>query len=222
MQKIKEKLGIEDIDEFHMNNEDIEKELEAEQKEGERMRLLWERLEHWLEKHAPEVLSDLNPGATEEEIQELEQAIQYILPEDFKESLRIHNGQAGESLWLIGGWELLSAKRILDEWKVWKGLYNEGTFRDWKVEAADEVEQVWWKPSWIPVTYNGCGDHHCMDVETGSAGRMGQIITMWHDDEERRVLAGNYGEWFAYLVNEIEQNDAEYVFESGEFQFGPK
>jgi cell wall assembly regulator SMI1 len=67
------------------------------------MKLLWGRLESWLKKNAPEVLDDLNPWASESEVLELETALGFNLPEDLKESLRIHNGQAGNSQWLIAG-----------------------------------------------------------------------------------------------------------------------
>jgi cell wall assembly regulator SMI1 len=114
---------------------------------------------------------------------------------------------------------LLSTQRILDEWKVWKGLYDKESFKDWDVEPQSGVANVWWQPAWIPLTYNGCGDHHCLDLGPANEGIDGQIITMWHDSEERVILAKNYTQWFEHLVQTFELNDAEYVFESGEFEF---
>ncbi len=53
------------------------------------MKLLWDRMENWLEVHAPDVLADLNQGASELEISSLENAVGFALPSDIKESLRI-------------------------------------------------------------------------------------------------------------------------------------
>ncbi|MGQ7889177.1 SMI1/KNR4 family protein [Paenibacillus sp. WC2504] len=183
------------------------------------MKLLWERLENWLKDHAPEILDDLNPGASESEILALETNLGFKLPDDLKESLSIYNGQSGKSKWLVAGWELLSTKRILEEWEVWKDLYDSESFIDYDVEPQGGIANVWWQPAWIPLTYNGCGDHHCLDLAPANRGKNGQIISMWHDSDERKVLAEGFKQWFGYLVQTFESNDADYVFKSGDFKF---
>lgn len=183
------------------------------------MKLLWGRLEKWLEINAPDVLDDLNGGASESEILELETALGIKLPEDLKESLRIHNGQTGDSHGLIAGWEFLSTQRILDEWSVWKDLYAKDSFINLDVKAQEGVANIWWQPAWIPLTFNGCGDHHCLDLAPNDEGKNGQIISMWHDSEEREILARSYKQWFEYLVRTFESNDAEYIFENNSFEF---
>ena len=55
--------------------------------------VLWERLEAWGSANAPDMLADLSPGASTEEVAELESALGIALPEAFKESLLIHNGE---------------------------------------------------------------------------------------------------------------------------------
>jgi cell wall assembly regulator SMI1 len=114
---------------------------------------------------------------------------------------------------------LLSTQRILDEWTVWKEQYDKESFKEWDVESEIGIANVWWLPGWIPITYNGCGDHHCLDLAPAKEGKIGQIIIMWHDSEEREVLAKNYKQWFEHIVQTFESNDAEFVFESGEFEF---
>ena len=62
--------------------------------------------------------SDLNPGATTEEIQALESQIGSPLPDSLRASLRLHNGedpdQPGRVFANYGTY--LSTTRILDEW----------------------------------------------------------------------------------------------------------
>lgn len=182
------------------------------------MRLLWDRMENWLREHAPDVLTDLNPGAAETEISDLEEAIGFKLPSDLKESLHIHNGQSGDAQWLIAGWELLSTQRILEEWQVWKGLYDTKSFEDWEIEDQKGAK-VWWQPAWLPLTYDGSGNHHCIDLSPANGGNHGQMITMWHDSGERVILAESFTQWFEHLVRAMETNNAENVFDSGEFKF---
>ncbi|MFC5652714.1 SMI1/KNR4 family protein [Paenibacillus solisilvae] len=183
------------------------------------MKVLWDRMEQWLQKQAPDVLADLLPGASELEIAELEAAIGFTLPADLRESLHIHNGQSGDAQWLIAGWELLSAERILEEWRIWKDLYDKSIFADFDADVQTGIVSTWWQPAWIPLTYDGAGNHHCLDLFPADSGTSGQIISMWHDGAERRILAGSYRQWFEYLVQTYEANDAEFVFESGDFDF---
>ena len=44
---------------------------------------LWARLETWANANAPKMLEDLNPGATDEQIAELENALGVCAVEDF-------------------------------------------------------------------------------------------------------------------------------------------
>lgn len=72
---------------------------------------------------------------------------------------------------------------------------------------------------WIPLTYDGSGNHHCIDLSPADEGTHGQIIIMWHDMEERRILASSYKEWLESIADKIETAGYEEIFESGEFEF---
>ena len=103
------------------------------------MQLSWTRIENWLADNAPEILENLNPGATEEEIKRTEEFLGLSFPEDVKDSYRIHNGQKpyvdtldGQQ-WdycLIDYRQLLSLARIKDEWSIWKELLDTGGLGD--------------------------------------------------------------------------------------------
>ena len=47
------------------------------------------------------------------------------------------------------------------------------------------------------MTYDGAGNHHCVDLDPEKSGVPGQVITMWHDDDERAVVAGSF---YAFLM----------------------
>ena len=103
------------------------------------MQIIWTRIENWLTDNAPEILENLNSGATEEEIKRTEEFLGVSFPEDVKDSYRIHNGQKScfdtpdRQQWdycLIDYWHLLSLDRIKNDWGVWKELSDTGRLAD--------------------------------------------------------------------------------------------
>jgi cell wall assembly regulator SMI1 len=48
------------------------------------MQEIWRRIEQWLAIHAPALLSDLQPGASEQVIAETEAFLDITFPEDIK------------------------------------------------------------------------------------------------------------------------------------------
>ncbi|MGD9685116.1 MAG: SMI1/KNR4 family protein [Candidatus Obscuribacterales bacterium] len=82
----------------------------------------WHEIDTWLISNAPEIANSLAGPADELAIQEREQVLKETLPEDFKEPLRIHDGQTVYSHSFVNLYCLLSTERILDEFNVWKGL----------------------------------------------------------------------------------------------------
>jgi cell wall assembly regulator SMI1 len=173
------------------------------------MHELWTRLEKWLAINDPDALKMLQPGATEAEIRAFEQAVSVQLPEDLRTSYRIHNGQSPEGDYLIYGREFLSLARIQEEWEVWKELLDDGSFQtktgvDQGCNPDAGIRNVWWSAGWIPLTYDGCGNHDCVDLDPAEGGTVGQIISLWHDDADREMLAPSFRLWFTQYVEALE------------------
>jgi cell wall assembly regulator SMI1 len=169
----------------------------------------WERIEAWLTANAPTVAAGLNPPASPKVIADAEQFLGVQFPDDVRVSYLRHDGQRFNSPGMLEGWEWLSLERIRDEWKVWKDLLDGGDFDGIQSDADGRVvRNDWWNSAWIPLTYSGSGDHHCLDLAPGRRGRSGQIIEMWHDDGARPVVANSFGEWLSDLAGR---------FEAGEF-----
>lgn len=164
------------------------------------MKEIWTQIDDWLIANAPQIFEDLQSGASETEISELEESLAIKLPEDVKASYRIHNGQSDGTYGFLDGREFLSVERIKQEWTVWKDLLDSGTFQDQDghdigSEPELGIRNVWWSAKWIPITYDGGGNHDCLDLEPSEGGNVGQIITMWHDDSDRKLVASSFREW---------------------------
>jgi cell wall assembly regulator SMI1 len=79
---------------------------------------IWERIETWLRNNAPELLNNLNSGATINEIARVEGVVGVSFPEDFRLSLSIHNGQKNSSpRFFYGNCKLLSLSHIEEIWR---------------------------------------------------------------------------------------------------------
>ncbi len=165
----------------------------------------WRTIDAWLQSHAPDVFAGLNPPASQQQIIHAEATLGIKFPTEVLSTFRIHNGQRYDSPWLFEGWEFLSLERVVDEWQIWKGLVDCGDFNDMRSESSDLTVQDWWNPLWIPLTYDGCGNHDSLDLNPGPNGRRGQIIKMWHDDSERPLVAPSYAEWIAGFAADLER-----------------
>lgn len=169
----------------------------------------FERFKQWLSLNYSDGLIDLNPPATDYEIEELTKILGVELPNDFLDVLRIHNGQKGESAWLFDSQEFLSTHRIIEEFNTWKNLLD--TQLQGKISTPDEeVKNDWWNTNWIPFTSDGCADHYCLDLSPTDAGIKGQIITLWYESSEREVVAPSFSLWFEEYVNQLYSGELLY------------
>lgn len=168
----------------------------------------------------PEVGECFNAGASDADFAALEALIGASLPEDFKSLYRSYNGQTDEAGYLFDAEEWLSLERIADEWQIWKDLYDDGTFAENGEDQGSEpddpaIEVVWWSPMWIPFTYDGSGNHLCVDLAPTESGTVGQVVRMWHDDSERSLEAKSFGAWIEQYVTALEAGEYVYSEEYG-------
>lgn len=179
----------------------------------------WVKIESWLEENAPEINKSLNDGIGKTELAQLEYVLKSELPDDFVDFYSIHDGQEPDADWLLDGEEFMSARRILEEYKIWKNLLTNGDFKEdgvvYKSTPDKGIKDDWWNPKWIPFTYNGSGDHLCIDLDPAEGGTYGQIIRMWHDDPERSLEANSLKEWIERFVSGLESGQYVYSDEYG-------
>lgn len=124
------------------------------------MQAIWDRIEAWLNIHAPEVLDNLLMGVDDDDIQEIEAELGYQLPEDVRASLRLHNGTID---CFADIWRLLNIDEIAEEQR--------------RLSLGYSVK----RPYWIPLASDGCGDFLCVDVEPEPGEQLGQMIHFDHE-----------------------------------------
>jgi len=155
----------------------------------------WAAFEAYLRDHAPALLADLNPPASEKTLHSLQQQLGAALPEDFLDFLRGHDGQKGLADPLFGDYEFLSSDRILDAWEFWRKQSEGSDFSHEDAAPSTGVQANWWNTKWIPFAANGSGDYLCLDLAPTEGGSVGQIIGVWHDDGARKVKGKSFSAW---------------------------
>lgn len=84
--------------------------------------LSWKRIDRWMEVHYPELLDQLNDGATSLDLNEFESDLSCTLPLDVRDSMTVHDGQerGGRPCGAIFGITLLDLESSAEEWTHWK------------------------------------------------------------------------------------------------------
>ncbi|PHR69325.1 MAG: molybdenum cofactor biosynthesis protein MoeA [Arcobacter sp.] len=170
----------------------------------------FDRFKEWLRANYKEGLDDLNPPASNEEIKELSDTLGLVLPNDLICLLKIHNGQKGEAAWLFDSQEFLSTHGIIDAWNNWNRFSQTNTFPQKPAISDEGIKDVLWNKKWIPFSSNGSGDHYCIDLDPTSSGISAQIITLWHDYEERELVSLSLKDWFNDYLEQLFSGDFFY------------
>jgi cell wall assembly regulator SMI1 len=84
-------------------------------------------------------------------------------------------------------------------------LYDTGEFKNLEPEPDAGIQKAWWHPAWIPVTYDGVGNHDCIDLAPADTdGQSGQLLRLWHDDALRYLVADDFAQWVDFYVEDLE------------------
>jgi cell wall assembly regulator SMI1 len=151
----------------------------------------WRGLEHWLELlWGADALSHLPPPASGESIARFEERIGARMPAEMRAVYAVHDGGAG----------LLTLTEVLERWELIGSIERpEGDEDEEEIRTSGPVRPSWWESKWLPITEDGSGNAHCIDLRPARGGRVGQVIAFYHDGPERLVLASSL---FEYLIRE--------------------
>jgi cell wall assembly regulator SMI1 len=139
---------------------------------------------------------ELAAGASTEAIVALEAAIGVKLPEEVRAFYSLHDGGPSASP-SFGDRYLLSVEGIEHYHRAWQDVIDDEDPEelDEEVRADRGVRKNWWNPGWIPVTHDAGGNHEMIDSVPTKAGKVGQIVSVYHDDGERSSIAPDLLSW---------------------------
>ncbi len=167
----------------------------------------WERYLGAIERGHPTFRTYFAAGASEAQVNEAEKALKLRFPSDLRHLLLRHAGSLDEQQ-VLPGWMLFSPPRIVDEWRIWEGLRSEQFVPDGQdCEPQGPIKgDEWWRLGWIPFCGDGGGNHLCVDVDPPAKGKSGQVISMWHDDAARALIAGSLTEFIEIIARDAENS----------------
>lgn len=176
------------------------------------MKDIWNRFENWINQNANKLSTELNEGASDDDIKKLSDNFGLTFPEDFIDFYKIHNGQSDkwDSPALINNETLLSTRMILKEWSTWKNLLDEGSFPHPSQPQNSEIRNDWWNPGWIPITTDDSGMMCCLDFAPTEEGNKGQVIGFDSQSSDRVLLANSFRSWIENYVTELENGKYAY------------
>jgi len=116
----------------------------------------WSRILEWLAEYVPPSYAALRPGASDSEIEAVEEALGAGVPEELKALWRLsagENGVNGSGL-MLGGWALMPLDAVIEVHRTQMELRN----ADGEDDAEDDDTVAQWQPSWIPFCSRGPDD----------------------------------------------------------------
>lgn len=168
-------------------------------------------LEEWFSHHLPEVLADLNPGATDDELRAFASAVDVTLPAGFLDLYRWHNGQKMEIH--TGPWyglTFIPLSRSLSEWQSWVDVLSQSSSellaslnRGATSVPPGFVRCVYANKGWIPFAYDWAGNHLGVDLDPDEKGTFGQVINFGRDEERKIAIAPSIDAFVDWMVAEL-------------------
>jgi len=171
---------------------------------------IWTRIERVLKQFVPDTAKTLASPATNQEIAQLEAVIGLILPDEFRMSLQIHNGQDdpyGVHGFFLDG-PLATTTEIAEVWRI-KSECDEH-FRHQYADWDKRRHQEWWNRRWIPFTHgNGGSDCLCINLnpDVRPGGAFGEIICHLNSNPHESGIATSYSIWLESVAKSLEAGE---------------
>lgn len=163
----------------------------------------------------------LNAGASVKAIAAFEKEIGSKLPDDFKDSLLLHDG--GSSGLPPNYGDFLTMEQMLEQWRRYREAQQQGHYAiagsdDWRAdEVKGPVKPVFWNTKRIYVSDNS-GDHLTLDLDPPKGGKYGQVLEHSHEVGPLKVVARSWSEFLGQLAVDLESGKYVYFPEEGSIE----
>jgi internalin A len=190
------------------------------------MQDILKRLEVQLALQFPDILENLNPPATAEQIEAFEAATQQKLPEDMRALYLWHDGciSAGANLGndqglkrylLISHCRWCGLDEMLAEWQLQPiyGIGQDYFFTEEENAGCWQASKVrpWMTPpdTWLPIARRRGDLWAYVDLLPGNKGYVGQILWRWAQGSQQ-YIAVSLSEYFLKLTEALESKSLTY------------
>jgi len=172
------------------------------------------------------MLEDLNPGASDAQVAELQAALARELPEPFLQSLRVHDGESDgwPSKIMADMGACLPSNRIVEHWQMHRQIADQMAeqiggrqsdekiaelIRDNIITVEGPVSPETFNPAWVPFMDSNGDVFWALDFAPADGGNEGQVIRVDLEGCEWKVVASSFAEFFADYVQSLEAGEFE-------------
>lgn len=147
----------------------------------------------------------LNPPATVQKIEEVEQKMGITFPDDVKTFYLIHDGENDEGPGLFFGLSFLSLESMLAEWQNWFKLSDDEELQQIESYSVPEgsIKEQYINRYWIPIAHDHGGNFLGIDLDPDSNGIYGQLINFGRDETVKYVIAHNITDVLAFIAQTL-------------------
>lgn len=166
------------------------------------------------ELETPQIADDLNPGASETKLKDLEEKIGFNLPDDLRELLAKYDGQAGKGPPALGQYTFCSIERMLEHYWAHESI----PYRENKAEATDpRIRPVmFWHAGWMPFgTWET--QQLIVDLSPSDEGTEGQIHILENGMAPGPVIAPGLNEFIKITFDKL-TDDPDFFFHYEKFE----
>ena len=167
-----------------------------------------EKIENWLRENANKIFElSLQSPATENEIKELENTIEKVLPNDFKELYLWHNGLNDEENFgsLFYGMDFFPIDKIITEYLDKKENYSSQTTSLEKYDKQIDPSNIY-NIDWIKFAFDGGSTSLYLDLAPSNDGKYGQVIFIDEEYETGILVANSTTELVLNLREDLGNN----------------
>ena len=178
----------------------------------------WRRIEAWLGEHLPGVKATLRPGVSDADLAKFEETLGRPLPDDVRESWKIHDGQKegrgnppgliyGKSLLALVSRDTMAGRSALEEWQNLARRVDLGASAEDPGETSfppGAIRRCFGCRGWVPLHWDGNRNYLGIDLDPGPNGVVGQVINFGGDEHRKFVLATSWGRFLEDFADELE------------------
>ena len=156
---------------------------------------IWQKMGQVLSVMYPEYVDNppFLPPVNEERICEIEKKLGVLFPDEYRLSLKIHEGTVG-ALWLWDAIAISDLNVVLEDHAAYMKEVSYPNMQGLSLTATGPVTSKLFVPLWIPVATDN-GIPICLDFAPARGGVVGQIIYVDMEDGTVKVIAKNFIEF---------------------------
>ena len=159
---------------------------------------LWAEYTEWLSKNYPKNYAELNSPAAEDSFSVFKEATSYDFPRALRDLYRINNGGGN-----FAYYDFLPMDALISQWEANKETIDYDDPLPGSAYPANTIKTSSYNEHWVPFLHDGSGNFIGIDLDPGSSGTIGQVITFGRDERFQHVLAPSLEDYITIILQQI-------------------